>query len=140
MRMPSNPGSKKSTLWLLASCIVSGLTINHQSLKLTHLGLGLIGRPDTHSHTSVNKGKILNTSQSPGKGCCQSAHIFRPQTARTGALKGIKTIKSSAIVAISLCLDDCRLSKAHREYERLTAGSSIIKVASRTRSSITKAI
>jgi hypothetical protein len=69
------------------------------------MGLGLIGRPDTHNHTSDNKGKILMVSQSPGKGFRQSAHMLRPHTARTGALKGIKTMRSSASIDMRLYRD-----------------------------------
>jgi len=65
-------------------------------VEVTYLGLVLIGRPETHNHTSVSRGRILMASASPGKGFRQSAHMLRPQTARTGALKGIKTTKSSA--------------------------------------------
>jgi hypothetical protein len=73
--------------------------------EVTYLGLGLTARPETHNHTSVSKGEILMISQSPGKGFRQSAHMLRPQTARTGALKGMRTTKSSASVDMRLYRD-----------------------------------
>jgi hypothetical protein len=76
-----------------------------EGLKVTYMGLGLIGRPDTHNHTSVKRGMILMVSQSPGNEFRQSAQMLRPQTAKTGALKGIKTVKSSASVDMRLYRD-----------------------------------